>query len=102
MAKHDRDRDNEVEDTAPKPILRDDLKPADQGKTGPLSPAVEPTRAKTVEEEGIGARDPYPEGSPPTSQTTANSPMAPVHQNINTEHPDAVSTAGNQTIPGVK
>jgi hypothetical protein len=96
MAKHDRDRDDD------KPILADDLKPADGGKTGPTSPSVEPTRAKTIEEEGIGARDPYPEGNPPSSQTTENSPMAPTPQNVNTEHPDAVSTAGNQTIPGVR
>lgn len=58
-------------------------------KADPVSPAVEPTRARTIEEEGIGDRDPYPEGNPPTSQTTENSPMAPTHQNINTAHPDA-------------
>jgi hypothetical protein len=87
MAKsHDRDT---ADDTAPKPILPDDLKPADGGKTGPVGKAVEPARATTIEEEGIGARDPYPEGSPPTSQTTENSPMAPSPQNVNTLHPDA-------------
>jgi hypothetical protein len=89
MAKsHDRDNDP-ADETAPKPILPDDLKPADGGKTGPVGKAVQPTRATTIEEEGIGDRDPYPEGNPPTSQTTENSPMAPTHQNVNTLHPDA-------------
>lgn len=33
-------------------------------KPDPVSPAVEPTKAETVEDLGIGSTDPYPTGSP--------------------------------------
>ena len=32
---------------------------------GPMTEEVQPTRATTVQEQGIGPRTPYPTGSPP-------------------------------------
>jgi hypothetical protein len=53
-----------------------DLTPADGGKTGPVSTSAQPPGpAVTMEELGIGPRDPYPEGGP------AIPPAAGVPQN---------------------
>jgi len=41
-----------------------ETQPAKRAAADPVSPAVQPAPATTIEDLGIGAGDPYPEGKP--------------------------------------